>query len=124
MYCKCKKKFPITNQAFGKTFKVCSKRAGGCGKEILDDSEVSVEEKVKVSVGGVLADNFSGANWYVNTDKSSKIDPEISSGDIFIEDKVYSCGTCQDTGKCLDMVCYGGAPYLEEIDCPDCILGS
>lgn len=30
------------------------------------------------------------------------------------------CDTCQDTGRCMRMVCYGGAPQEEDGDCPDC----
>jgi DnaJ-class molecular chaperone len=36
MYCECKKQFPIDSSAGGKPFKVCAKRLGGCGKEIVE----------------------------------------------------------------------------------------
>lgn len=34
MYCECAKPHIVESSAEGKTFKVCSKRLGGCGKEI------------------------------------------------------------------------------------------
>jgi hypothetical protein len=35
-YCCCSNRNPITNSAGGVTFDVCSKKLGGCGKEIRD----------------------------------------------------------------------------------------
>lgn len=33
---------------------------------------------------------------------------------------LIDCLTCGGTGRGMKMVCYGGAPYEVEDDCPDC----
>lgn len=37
MYCDCDNRQPIKQTVLHQTYLVCSKRLGGCGKEILDE---------------------------------------------------------------------------------------
>lgn len=39
---------------------------------------------------------------------------------MVMEANVATCETCGGTGECMEMVCYGGAPYEVTNPCPDC----
>jgi hypothetical protein len=44
VYCDCKNKKPLTNEANKTTFTVCAKSQGGCGKEIKERISVLLKE--------------------------------------------------------------------------------
>ena len=45
MYCTCNNKYRVKSEAYGKSFEVCSKNSGGCGKEIVNNLKNTTYKK-------------------------------------------------------------------------------
>ena|SRR5690606_22230866 len=61
MYCDCKTKHKVKSEVSGKSFDVCSKNLGGCGKEIKNNTYNFVD--MKVTVNGIDINSISATTW-------------------------------------------------------------
>ena len=74
-YCNCVDKKKVKSEAFGKSFSVCSKNQGGCGKEIntkfknnLDSKDMESGEKIKKDADKASTDIDDGMSVFYGLD--------------------------------------------------------
>jgi len=63
VYCSCKDKKKIKNTAGDKSFEICSKNLGGCGKEIKEEKKRSPLDLYQTNDKRFIEDDFG--NFYV-----------------------------------------------------------
>lgn len=51
---------------------------------------------------------------------SHKADDKRITAALKAPKQTFKCDTCEDTGECMQMVCYGGPPVERMGECPDC----
>jgi hypothetical protein len=98
MYYNCNNKQPILNTAAGESFQVCSKRLGGCGKEIQENI---VE---------------SGPSLALDRDDKKEIGPILISYSTFSIlkrlDQIQTTRVCRTTYKIVGGITKDGTEYI------------
>ena len=110
-FCQCKDKKTVTSSASGKSFKVCSKNLGGCGKEIDNINRYFDLSSVKITIDGkeittkAYVDSIATGISYDNTNDKFEYQP--------IPENL--CPACEGSGEWVDSrgIYRGGCPTCD-----------